>query len=309
MANARGKAVDNTHLSIDQAEARGFIHRDYIAHCLRWTHVAKHIQRKQRYKNARVLDIGCGVDLPLARLFYSSRLIVKEYVGVDYNNPGKFKTDMFHTGKMPVSAYGNVDAGTDIEVDFDDDQSGVIIGEDKFAPFNVVTCFEVLEHVEPGHCRQIAQKILQVLDLWGVSGEEKAVAFLSTPCWDPVVGAAANHVSEIRYEAFGAMLEDLGFAIDDVFGTFASMRDYKQTFFDDYADGEDIWNRLSEYYDVNYLATILAPLYPDRSRNALWKVSVATENYQRRFKPLSEMTGGGTETPWTSSSKWEELNG
>ena len=40
MANARGKEIDNTHLSIDQAEARGFIHRDYIAHCLRWTHVS-----------------------------------------------------------------------------------------------------------------------------------------------------------------------------------------------------------------------------------------------------------------------------
>jgi hypothetical protein len=33
MANARGKSIDNTHLSIDQAEERGFIHRDYIAHC------------------------------------------------------------------------------------------------------------------------------------------------------------------------------------------------------------------------------------------------------------------------------------
>ena len=42
MANARGKEIDNTHLSIDQAEARGFIHRDYIAHCLRsvsYTHL------------------------------------------------------------------------------------------------------------------------------------------------------------------------------------------------------------------------------------------------------------------------------
>ena len=43
MANARGKEIDNTHLSIDQAEERGFIHRDYIAHCLRWTHVAKYL--------------------------------------------------------------------------------------------------------------------------------------------------------------------------------------------------------------------------------------------------------------------------
>ena len=41
MANEFGKAIDKTFLSIDQAETRGFLHRDYIAHCLRWTHVVK----------------------------------------------------------------------------------------------------------------------------------------------------------------------------------------------------------------------------------------------------------------------------
>ena len=66
MANARGKEIDNTHLSIDQAEARGFIHRDYIAHCLRWTHVSKYLHLQARYKTARVIDIGCGKDMPLA---------------------------------------------------------------------------------------------------------------------------------------------------------------------------------------------------------------------------------------------------
>ena len=63
MANARGKEIDNTHLSIDQAEERGFIHRDYIAHCLRWTHVAKYLHLKSRYKKASILDIGCGKDM------------------------------------------------------------------------------------------------------------------------------------------------------------------------------------------------------------------------------------------------------
>src|SRR6478752_3358418 len=107
MANERGKAIDNTHLSIDQAEARGFIHRDYIAHCLRWTHVAKYLQSK--YKDARVLDVGCGVDLPMARLLYSSRLIVNDYVGVEYNKSHKFKMEPFHSGKFPISAYGSMD--------------------------------------------------------------------------------------------------------------------------------------------------------------------------------------------------------
>ena len=51
MANARGKSIDNTHLSIDQAEERGFIHRDYIAHCLRWTHVAKWMGKPANLKD------------------------------------------------------------------------------------------------------------------------------------------------------------------------------------------------------------------------------------------------------------------
>ena len=58
MANARGKEIDNTHLSIDQAEARGFIHRDYIAHCLRWTKIAKDLNLGGKYKEADIIDVG-----------------------------------------------------------------------------------------------------------------------------------------------------------------------------------------------------------------------------------------------------------
>jgi hypothetical protein len=291
MANDRGKAIDNTHLSIDQAEERGFIHRDYIAHCLRWTHVAKHLQKV--YKTARVLDIGCGVDMPLARLLYSSRLIVEEYVGVDYNNPGKFKMDMFHTGKMSVHAYGNIDAGKHLVID------GEFLNVAGLAAHNlpnVISCFEVLEHVEPGHCRQISSVILDILRL--TNGR----AFLSTPCWDPQVGAAANHVSEITYAAFGAMLEDLGFAIVGKWGTFASQKDYKRQFIAEY--GEPIWDKLSTFYDSNYLATVFAPLYPEHSRNCLWEITPAKDSYVRQFPPLMDTPG-----PWTSSEKWEELNG
>ena len=58
MANERGKSVDKTFLSIDNAEERGFLHRDYIAHCLRWTHVVKWLHQGGRYKTARILDVG-----------------------------------------------------------------------------------------------------------------------------------------------------------------------------------------------------------------------------------------------------------
>ena len=81
----RGRAIDKTHLSCEQAEERGFLHRDYIAHCLRWSHVVKHLGIKNRYKTAQILDIGCGKETPLIKTLYTMRMTPEVYVGVDYN--------------------------------------------------------------------------------------------------------------------------------------------------------------------------------------------------------------------------------
>lgn len=314
MANARGKEIDNTHLSIDQAEARGFIHRDYIAHCLRWTHVAKYLQ--SRYKTARVLDIGCGVDLPLPRLLYSSKLIVEDYVGVEYNKSHKFKLDAFSTGKFPISAYGGIDFATD-QVSM---RKAIFLGPvegkecvvfyrgdneqcEHLLP-NTFVSFEMIEHIEPGHCRAVMRKIKTMMDACRKFEGENPVAFISTPCWDPHVGAAGNHVNEMLYQALGALFEDLGFVIENVAGTFASQRDYK----DHLGILAPAYEALSKHYDSNYLATIFAPLFPEHSRNALWTLRVRDleyhESHSRKFPPLREVPG-----PWTSSARWQELAG
>lgn len=297
MANARGSSIDNTHLSIDQAEKRGFIHRDYIAHCLRWSHVAKHINQGQLYKIATVLDIGCGVDLPLAKLLYSSRLIVKQYVGLDYNSTGKFDVSPFHTGKMPVDVYGGVDAAVDVQLHPENFE----VMEDFYEYPDVIICFEVLEHVEPEH----AVRMLRLMRSLLVKAREKgkdAYAFISTPCYDEHTGAAANHVSEIQYEALGATLEALGFDIAGHWGTFASQKDYRDTFIKEY-NAQGIWNKLCEYYDSNYLATVFAPLYPNLARNCLWQIRPAKMGYVQKFLPLETV-----KTPWTSSAKWKDLS-
>src|SRR5690606_17526865 len=95
MANVRGKSIDNTHLSIDTAENRILIHRDYISHCIRWSHVIKFLLQKHVYKSIRVLDIGCGIDAPLARMMLSNRVAPVEYIGIDYNHRSKFNLEMF----------------------------------------------------------------------------------------------------------------------------------------------------------------------------------------------------------------------
>lgn len=313
MANARGKAIDNTHLSIDQAEARGFIHRDYIAHCLRWTHVAKYLQ--SRYKTARVLDVGCGVDLPLARLLYSSRLIVNDYVGVEYNASHKFKTEPFHSGKFPISAYGSIDFADEQKVELRAaTYSGPVEGKECVIFYkgdndecehllpNTIVSFEMIEHIEPGHCRDVMNKVWRIMNRTQKFMGENPVAFISTPCWDPNVGAAANHVNEMTYMALGALFEDLGFKVEKVAGTFASQRDYK----DHLEDLRPAYDALSEHYDSNYLATIFAPLFPQYSRNALWTLRALKEGeeYERKFPPLNDVPGR-----WTSSENWIDLAG
>lgn len=279
MANARGKAIDNTHLSIDQAEERGFLHRDYIAHCLRWTHVVKWVGTSMRYKTARILDVGCGKEMPLAKLLHSSKMAPAYYAGVDVNaltTPEQFRNAKW----KPNQLFSKTDVCNLTPADFE-------------ALPNVIVCFEVVEHVEPEHVRRMLSTFAELL-------EPEGRLFISTPAWDPHVGAAGNHVNEMLYEAFGATLEDAGFRIEGHWGTFASMKDYK----DDLTQAErEVWDKLRDYYDTNYLATILAPLYPHRSRNVLWQLKFEPSNTSNRLFPALRDVQG----PWTSSDLWEEL--
>ena len=280
MANARGKEIDNTHLSIDQAEARGFIHRDYIAHCLRWTHVSKYLHLQARYKTARVIDIGCGKDMPLARMLYTSRLAPEKYVGVEYNKmeiPDMFKNSSFQPDLI---------AGVDFTTI---DQNNVAGG----LQYNYSTCFEVLEHVEP-------IKAIAILDHLPKFLAQNSVSWFSTPCWDEKVGAAANHVNEMTYEAFGSLLEEMGYKILKHWGTFASIKDYKTEL-----NGlQDTFDKLREYYDSNYLATIFAPLFPHKARNVLWETQYVgkLKLEERLFKPINKLEGR-----LGSSDKWRDL--
>ena len=276
MANARGKEIDNTHLSIDQAEERGFIHRDYIAHCLRWTHVAKYLHLKSRYKTARIIDIGCGKDMPLAKMLMTSRIAPEQYLGIEYNKmeiPSMFDKTRFKPNLL----------------------SGLDFTKLKELPnsFNYSVCFEVLEHVEPIKAIEILQHLPKFL-------KRDAVSWFSTPCWDEKVGAADNHVNEMTYTAFGSLLEEMGYKILNHWGTFASIKDYKKEL-----NGlEDTFDKLREYYDSNYLATIFAPLFPKHSRNCIWETQYVGQLKldERQFPRIDKI-----ENKLGSSVHWRDL--
>ena len=279
MSNARGKSIDTTYLSLDLAEERGLVHRDYIAHCFRWSHVIKLLLKKQSYKTARILDVGCGKEIPFGKSLYSNRLIPEQYIGVDYGPVYQEDLDIVQTGKMLERAqiYERTDF---MEL------------AQKFDPghFTHIISFEVLEHVEPTHMRNMLKEMQRLLNPDGS-------IIISTPCWDRK-SCAANHVNEMRYQALGAVFQDLGMGVREVYGTFASISDYADKLD---PDVKKLFDDLREYYDSNVLSTILAPLIPSMSRNALWVV----DKYYDKHMHIDFSDAG--EVPWGSSEHWNEM--
>ena len=263
------RELDKTFLSIDKAEERGLIHRDYIAHCFRWSHVMRWMNQQKRYQIACVLDVGCGKEMPLARSLYVNRMTPAKYVGVDLN-----RFEMPLAFPPQIMAY--------CETDVRD------IGA-ELAGFNVVVCLEMLEHVTPKICREVLEH------LWNITTDDVTL-FLSTPCWNG--DAAENHINEMTYAAFGCLLERVGYEIEAVFGTFASISDYKAWVEDEYPG---LLEKLREYYDTNVLSNILAPLYPQCSRNCLWRCRKPTPGVSRaHYYPIPS-------TQWSQHEDWRDL--
>lgn len=276
MTNVAGKSIDTTYLSLTTAADRGFIHRDYVAHCLRWSHVIKHLRRGSRYKEAIIWDIGCGRELPLALSLYTDRCSPLRYVGVDY---GIIEEDriakLSKTGKFNGTYYPNTDAAE--------------FPWEGPAPTDVV-CLEMAEHIEPAHVVRLLKHIHATMahggNLW-----------LSTPCWN-YTDCADHHVNEMTYKALGCCLEACGFRVENHYGTFASQSDYKYEFT---AEQQEVFRSLQNYFDSNMLSCIMGPLmHPRYARNCLWQLRHATEADERQFEDYGQK-------PWTSSKQWEQL--
>ena len=93
---------------------------------------------------------------------------------------------------------------------------------------------------------------------------------LSTPVFNGK--AAANHVYEWRILKLQASIEKAGLRVERRFGTFISQRDLKKV-----VGPEElaVYNKLKQYYSDEVMATFLAPLYPDHSRNNIWMLKRA----------------------------------
>lgn len=234
-----------THLSIDTAEDRGLVHRDYIAHVLRWSHALKYAKI-----GMKILDVGCGPEMPFASVLYVNRYKPSIYVGIDLR-PAKPTTDVnfeWYHSPRDVTQWATFEQL-----------------RDQFAPsgWDLITCFETLEHMPHDNGRQL-------LDNLRMSLSENTMCLLSTPCFNG--SAAGNHTAidgtpmEWTYHELKTELERR-FEIYAHWGTFASQMDLKPVM----SPAEtEVFSALREYYDSNLLSVMLAPLHPSRARNVVW---------------------------------------
>ncbi len=226
------REFDKTSLQEKHHEHR--ISRDYLGHCLRWGWVRKFINHE-----TTVLDVGCGVDLPLMKTLAGgyANTIPKAYLGVDLN---KLPT--------PTVKWATVQEKFNFVTSYRELPVG----------FNVITCFEVIEHMTVAHGAQLLAGLK-----WCLAPD--GTLLLSTPVFRK--NAARNHVHEYLFEELKLAIRIAGLVVVKKYGTFASYHDIKRVAT---PDELAILDKLNEFLHGDVTAVFMASLYPEVSRNVTW---------------------------------------
>ncbi len=214
-------------------------HRDYAAHWFRWGFAARFCKQ-----DMRVLDIGCGPDQTLPMVLRTSQAHVPSlYVGVDLNHLTR-KTGM---------------AWTRIHDKFNYVDDWKKLKKEHGGDFDVIVCFEVIEHMKREDGLRLLQSIRAMLAPDGV-------ALVSTPVYNER-HMAANHVHEYRFQEMREVVAEAGLEVDRVHGTFMTAAAIKRV-----ASPEErrLVDELSRFYSWDVLANFLAPKYPEASSNCCW---------------------------------------
>lgn len=242
-----------------RAEREGYrVHRDYASHFFRWSWA---VSRSSSIGAAdkTVLDFGCGRELPLLNVATHRSQLPRFYVGVDLNP----LRELTASESKRAAVYGRTDVT---------DAATWQLLRNHHGQFDLITCFEVIEHmpVEDGW------KLLWGANLLLKPGGE---FLLSTPVFNGK--AASNHVHEYTVDELNWYVTAAGFEVVARYGTFANVRDVKpamRKWYDErnmlncYDSFEKLWDELAKFHSSDVLATFVAPVIPDAARNNVWRL-------------------------------------
>lgn len=230
--------INKTQLDLEKAEERQLVHRDYIAHCLRWTNILKHAEIGET-----ILDLGCA-DAPLAMAFYTNKYKPTAYVGID------IRSTLIEENKKKTFNFPAEFIACNIITEFN---------KIPRKEYSIIAMLEVIEHFEREYLETVLQDVSSIMSA-------ATILYISTPCFNGE--KANNHVQEFTFQELRDILTN-HFIVDDVHGTFISQSDLKTRATEEHMR---VFEELRAYYDSNLLSIIFAPLYPEVSRNCLWRL-------------------------------------
>jgi len=230
-------------------EKRKRIHRDYLAHLFRFYFVGRLIKR-----GMKILDVGAGVGA-LAETLYRNMLKPEHYVAVEIK-------DSFVQKLQDLAA--KVNFRFDI-IQADVRKSLFATGFHEY--FDVVCCFEVIEHFESYWDKP--EYLTNVLEQMKYAVKPEGVILLSTPNYNGK-SKAKNHIYEYTEKELDTIFWEHALQVEKKFGTFMSLGRPKQAKQILSKCEYEVYSKLYEYYNSSILSVMFAPLHPSESRNILW---------------------------------------
>lgn len=231
------RKFDQTQLK--EASYAQQVHRDYAAHYFRWGFI-KNFSKK----GVKILEVGCGQDMPLVKVLCPAMSNIPDlYVGCDMNKiPKKVNAKWIKVKE---------------EFDFTTRYKEIV---KEHGQFDVVVCFEVIEHMSKDDGAALLRGIRACLK--DMTGQ----AIMSTPVYNER-HMAANHIHEYRFAELKKHFEDNGFVVDRVHGTFMTSQSIKRVCTQ---EERKLIDELHQFYSWDVLANFLAPKYPEAASNCCW---------------------------------------
>jgi len=239
--------------SLREASHGRYVHRDYAAHWFRWQHALRFVKA-----GMRVLDVGCGPDQMMTKVLCASQSHVPAlYVGVDVD---KLSRKSQIAWARVVDEFDVTRRWKELLTRWKELRPGTTDKFDAYGPFDVISCFEVIEHMPLERGRVLLRALKQLV-------KPDGVILLSTPVYNGK-HMAANHIHEYGFEELAGEIRHAGLQLDRVVGTFMTSQAAKRVATKEQrALLEDLHDK---WYAWDILSNFLAPLYPEASSNCCW---------------------------------------
>ncbi len=246
---------DTTHLSPEKAWRIG---RDYLAHCIRYGFPMKVI-KEHIGAGGRILEMGCGKEIPLFRTLTCDHSAVMYY-----------KPSVYVGADLNVIKYRPQISGCDTTIlpktDITSEEGAAKVPD---VPFDIVVSFEVLEHMDKDDGFRFLDAMFGFARRKAEREGEDGLIILSTPVNGGKI--AKNHIYEWQRSELRRAFEKRGGIIEGEYGTFSNLRDLTKAMDDTEIE---IWNRLAAYHSPHTLSCIFSAMHPEAARNIAWKVRV-----------------------------------